>query len=127
MRHPPSSAEFAKLGNEWCGYALSGIDDGFDETEDGRYMCIYCPFSRGQRDPDPSYDKGRHLVEAHLYGKCNLMIAYQSKEELAEHLYSFHALKSKGRLWRESFITRFRRKKPFLPLPRDMGNNDDHP
>ncbi|KAN0114490.1 hypothetical protein V8E51_004034 [Hyaloscypha variabilis] len=124
---PPPSVEFTEVAFEWCCDALSGIDDGFDETKDGRYACIYCTFWSHKSDPDCSYEKGRHLAEAHLYGKCNLMIAYQSWEELAEHLYSFHALENERRLWKPVFKTKFCRKKRLRPLSRGMGNNDDHP
>ncbi|PMD34397.1 hypothetical protein L207DRAFT_570988 [Hyaloscypha variabilis F] len=121
---PPPTAKFAELGLEWCCDALSGIDDGFDETEDGICMCIYCYYSSPQSDPDCSYEIGRHLAETHSFGKCNLTISYQSWEELVEHLYCFHALQKQKR---GSFRTRFCRKKRFLPLFRDMRNNGDHP
>jgi hypothetical protein len=78
---------------EWCCDALSGIDDAFEEKNDGDEFCVFCNVKYDSQSSINSCDKGRHLVEQHAFGCCNLDLSYNSWEELEEHLVEFHELK----------------------------------
>jgi hypothetical protein len=92
---------------EWCCDALSGIDDAFEEKNDGDEFCVFCNVKYDSQSSINSCDKGRHLVEQHAFGCCNLDLSYNSWEELEEHLVEFHELK----LADEQIISRFRRRR----------------
>lgn len=42
--------------------------------------------------------KGRHMVDEHRYGECNLHLMYQSEETFAQHIRAFHQC-SFGHFW----------------------------
>jgi hypothetical protein len=116
-----TNAKIAETEDEWCCDSISGIDGGFIETGNAKYSCIYC-FSVFQWGPENSHERGRHLAEAHSFGKCNLMITYQSWDELMLHLDTFHAAKRID--WADDLFCR--KRKP-LPLLRDQHFSDEHP
>ena len=92
----PASADnpriqLAKVKPLFCCDALSGIDDAFREmpqTEAGRTVqCLYCEDVFEDTNPRAL---GRHLVDAHAFGKCNLDEAYTGWQRFANHLEHFH-------------------------------------
>ena len=71
---------------QWSCDFLPGIEDAFSAS--GR-VCLYC----GDKFDDDSTDwfiKGRHLVDEHRYGDCNLLISYDSEEVFHRHIQEFH-------------------------------------
>ena len=110
---------------EWCCDAISGIDDAFDEDAYS-YRCIYCSARFGVHEPDSSQERGRHLADCHAFGKCNLMITFQSWDDLKSHLIVFH---SYSLTTMEVFPStdRFWRKKRSFALFRDKSFSCDQP
>ena len=71
---------------------MPGIEAAFSAT--GRY-CLYC----GNDFDDSEWPlKGRHLVDEHKYGGCNLCLRYDSEEKFAQHLQEFHQCPL-GHIW----------------------------
>jgi uncharacterized protein YdcH (DUF465 family) len=114
----PPESEF-----EWCCDAISGIDDAFDEDAHN-YHCTYCSARFGVREPDSSQRRGRHLADCHAFGKCNLMITFQSWDDLKSHLIAFHTLTNEGGF---PSMDRFWRKKRSVSLFRDRSFSCEHP
>jgi len=122
------SSDIAELEDEWCCDALSGIDDGFVEDGDHHDRCIFCSFTNFRGGLDSSHEKGRHLVETHSFGKCNLMITYSTWEALDMHLLYFHNSRLyESRVGEPPLLIRFRRKERVRPFFRDVENDSDHP
>ena len=70
----------------WSCDFLPGIEGAFSAS--GR-NCLYC----GDEFDDDStewFTKGRHLVDEHRYGDCNLLISYDSEELFHRHIQEFH-------------------------------------
>ena len=117
-----TNAKIVETEDEWCCDSISGIDDGFIEDGNAEYSCIYCNSGIFRWGSENSHKRGRHLAEAHSFGKCNLMITYQNWDELMLHLGTFHAAKRID--WADHL---FRRKRKPLPLLRDQHFSDEHP
>ncbi|KAH8747711.1 hypothetical protein BGZ57DRAFT_1010950 [Hyaloscypha finlandica] len=117
-----TNAEIVETEDEWCCDSISGIDDGFIEARNAEYWCIYCESGSSPWRSKYSHKRGRHFAEAHSFGKCNLMITYQTWDELMLHLDTFHAATRID--WASHF---FRRKRKPLPLLRDQHFSDEHP
>lgn len=82
----------SKTKVEWSCDFLPGIEAAFSTT--GRY-CLYC----GDDFDDSEWPlKGRHLVDEHRYGDCNLRLGYYSEETFAQHIQEFHQC-SLGHIW----------------------------
>ena len=82
----------SKTKVEWSCDFLRGIEAAFSTT--GRY-CLYC----GDDFDDSEWPlKGRHLVDEHRYGDCNLRLRYCSEEKFAQHIQAFHQC-SLGHIW----------------------------
>ena len=75
-----------QLSPKWSCDFLTGIEAAFGE--DGS-VCLYCGdrFDQGTTEW-PS--KGRHLVDNHRYGECNLLLSYSSTETFTKHIEQFH-------------------------------------
>jgi hypothetical protein len=116
-----TNAKIAETEDEWCCDTISGIDAGFIETRNAEYSCIYCYSGYFGWESKDSHKRGRHLAEAHSFGKCNLMTTYRSWDELVLHLDTFHAAKRIN--WAGHF---FRRKRKPLPLLRDQHFSNEH-
>lgn len=72
--------------SQWSCDFLSGIEDAFSASG---CICLYC----GDEFDDDSTEwsiKGRHLVDEHRYGDCNLLISYDSEEVFYRHIQEFH-------------------------------------
>ena len=72
--------------NQWSCDFLPGIEDAFSASGSN---CLYC----GDKFDDDSTEwfiKGRHLVDEHRYGDCNLLISYDSEELFHRHIQEFH-------------------------------------
>ena len=71
---------------EWSCELLPGIEAAFAASGT---ICLYC----GDEFDDNSADwsiKGRHLVDEHRYGECNVLLSYDSEEKFAQHIQQFH-------------------------------------
>ena len=71
---------------EWSCDLLPGIEAAFSASGS---ICLYC----GDVFDDHSADwsiKGRHLVDEHRYGECNVYLSYDSEVKFAEHIQQFH-------------------------------------
>ena len=80
-----SQHSFQAQGQWSCDF-LPGIEDAFSAS--GR-SCLYC----GDQFDDDWTEwsiKGRHLVDEHRYGDCNLLISYHSEELFHRHIQEFH-------------------------------------
>ena len=80
------SQQFFQARAQWSCDFLPGIEDAFSAS--GR-KCLYC----GDKFDDDStewFNKGRHLVDEHRYGDCNLLISYDSEELFHRHIQEFH-------------------------------------
>jgi len=117
-----TNVKIVETDDEWCCDSISGIDGGFIEAGNAEYSCIYCDSGPTPWRSEDSHKRGRHLAEAHSFGKCNLMITYQTWDGLMLHLDTFHAAKRIN--WASHF---FRRKRKPLPLLRDQHFSDEHP
>lgn len=84
---------------EWCCDFLPGIEAAFSASG---LICLYCGDEFDQASTDWSF-KGRHLVDEHRYGECNLLLSYDSEEEFTKHIREFHqcSLGYNGRLSNE--------------------------
>jgi hypothetical protein len=126
----PKVAEVAntkptKSKYEWCCDAISGIDDAFNEdARNYDEYCIYCLERFSIRGTESSQERGRHLADCHAFGKCNLMITYQSWDDLKSHLIAFHSVTPDGF---SRHTDRFSRKKRSFSLFRDKSFSCDHP
>jgi hypothetical protein len=75
----------------WSCDALSGIDDGFEHQADaGNSICRFCGKGFLWLDDESFARQGRHLVEVHAFGKCNLAITYHSESAMMRHVKMFH-------------------------------------
>ena len=71
---------------EWSCDLLPGIEAAFSASGS---ICLYC----GDVFDEPSTDwsiKGRHLVDEHRYGECNVYLSYDSEVKFAQHIQQFH-------------------------------------
>ena len=76
----------------WACDAITGIDDAFSrDPVKGMSRCIYCRRVFVWEDLESPARLGRHLVDRHAFGKCNLNVAYKMWEELEDHLANFHS------------------------------------
>ena len=75
---------------EWCCDALPGIEAAFETRFDG-YGCCYCGSSLGKEEIT-WYDRGKHLVEAHNFGRCNLFFAYRTGDQFMQHMRDCHRM-----------------------------------
>lgn len=89
---PKLLRQLSKTNVEWSCDFLPGIEAAFSTT--GRY-CLYCgkDFNKSEWPL-----KGRHLVDEHRYGECNLRLVYHSEETFAQHIQEFHQC-SLGHIW----------------------------
>ena len=76
---------------EWCCDFLPGIEAAFSSHGS---VCLYCgdEFDElGQHQDSAEWSLiGRHLVDEHRYGECNLLLAYDCEEKFAQHIQEFH-------------------------------------
>ena len=75
---------------EWCCDALPGIEAAFETRFDG-YGCCYCGSSLGVEEIT-WYDRGKHLVEVHNFGRCNLSFAYRTGDQFVQHMRDCHRM-----------------------------------
>lgn len=71
---------------EWSCHFLPGIEAAFSASG---FSCLYCGDEFDQESAEWSL-KGRHLVDEHRYGECNLLLAYDSETKFAQHVQEFH-------------------------------------
>lgn len=75
----------------WCCDVLPGIEAAFSVRG---LFCLFCGDDSGELGQDQEsaewYLRGRHLVDEHRYGECNLLVSYASKERFAQHIQEFH-------------------------------------
>ena len=71
---------------EWSCDFLPGIEAAFSANG---FSCLYCGDEFDQESAEWSL-KGRHLVDEHRYGECNLLLAYDSEMKFAQHVQEFH-------------------------------------
>ena len=81
QRQQPFPVQF-----QWSCDFLSGIEDAFSASG---CICLYCGDEFDNDSTDWSI-KGRHLVDEHRYGECNLLISYDSGELFHRHIQEFH-------------------------------------
>ena len=75
---------------EWCCDAILGIEEAFGDYGN-TIICRYC---RKQIDycNDGWYGAGKHLVERHNFGGCNLFLPYYSEPQFRKHLVEYHKM-----------------------------------
>lgn len=71
---------------EWSCDILPGVEAAFSASG---FICLYCGDEFDQDSPEWSL-RGRHLVDEHRYGECNLLLSYHSVETFAQHIQEFH-------------------------------------
>lgn len=71
---------------QWSCDFLPGIEAAFSASG---FYCLYCGDGFDQDSAEWSL-KGRHLVDQHRYGECNLLLDYDSEETFAQHIQDFH-------------------------------------
>lgn len=113
------------MQEEWCCDALSGIDDALEEYDFKIYECVYCYDSwSGWKASDVHqkfFEMGKHLIEKHAFGACNLAVTYQTWEDLELHLRAFHNMSRKD----NRSISRFQRqKRPYSLFRGDIQTRD---
>ncbi len=85
------SQRSSKTQMEWSCDFLPGIEAAFSALGS---FCLYCgdEFDElGQLQDSREWSlRGRHLVDEHRYGECNLLLAYDSEEKFAQHIQEFH-------------------------------------
>ncbi|KAI0125173.1 hypothetical protein BJ170DRAFT_598001 [Xylariales sp. AK1849] len=92
----------------WTCDTISGIDDGYiHDPESGQSECIFCEKVFLWEDAESFMRQGRHLVQQHSFGQCNLSIAYDCIAAFKNHLVSFHDTSRTA--WPEQRMTRFKR------------------
>ena len=85
------SQRSSKTQMEWSCDFLPGIEAAYSARGS---FCLYCgdEFDEPGQLPDSEEWslRGRHLVNEHRYGECNLLLAYDSEENFAQHIQDFH-------------------------------------
>ena len=105
----PSIATKSETKWEWTCESLSGIDEAFSND-----VCLFCDENVDYLD---SHERGRHLVEAHQFGRCNQDASYSSVDltSFEKHLRAFHSCENPNTI---SLINALRRPKDPLRAAR---------
>ena len=104
---------------EWSCDFLPGIEDAFSASGS---ICLYC----GDEFDDNSTEwsiKGRHLVDEHRYGDCNLLVSYNSEEIFHRHIQEFHECSN---FLSNDFLDKHHQNGRERGFHRGLKNNDQH-
>ncbi len=102
---------------EWCCDALPGIEAAFETRFDG-YGCCYCGSSLGKEEIT-WHDRGKHLVEVHNFGRCNLLFAYRTADQFMQHMRDCHRMFIRN----DNFILQHERITRKLDFQRGLSSN----
>ena len=111
-----SDTEFER----YCDAAL-GIEEAFEDDAD----TLTCRFCRKEFDycDEGCCGAGKHLVEQHNFGGCNLFLPYHSKTQFRAHSVGYHSMNVSDHLLNSQLSTAA----PYKSLSSWYGKRSSNP
>ncbi|KAJ3479522.1 hypothetical protein NLG97_g8299 [Lecanicillium saksenae] len=101
---PPSKRERDEPTEIWCCGNVLGIDQLYTDT----MRCLFCDVSKKDKYANGYFVDtvafGRHLVEDHCFGSCNMDETFTSLGQFASHILSYHC-NSKSSPWSDPWMS----------------------